>query len=229
MRALVVDDEAPARRRLLRMLDRSEAVESAAEAASAEDALLAIRRRPPDVVFLDIRMPDMDGLDLAAKCEHRTSIVFVTAHAEHAARAFDLDSIDYLLKPVRFERLTKALERVRARRANVEPEPKIVAHERGEMVIVSAASVSRFRAHDKYVAFFADGREHLTDESLASLEQRLARSGFLRVHRGELVRLDAVDALRTEGGVHSLLLKDGQVVPVSRRIASEVRIRVRSR
>lgn len=229
MRALVVDDEAPARRRLLRLLARSSEIEVASEAASADEALAHVRRRAPDVVFLDVRMPGIDGLELAKRCGARTAIVFVTAHAEHAARAFDLDSVDYLLKPVRFERLAEAIGRVRARRVPSDPAPRIVAHERGEMVVVSALTVTRFRASDKYTAFVVDGRELLTEESLASLEARLGRSGFVRVHRSELVRLDAVQALRTEDGSHSLRLHDGQVVPVSRRVASDVRARLRDR
>ncbi len=239
MKALVVDDEAPARRRLKRLLQRCAEVSSVHEAGGGEAALAELRAAPPDVMFLDIRMPGLDGLALAAECAGATAVVFVTAHAEHAVRAYELDSVDYLLKPVRFERLRETVARVASRLRQraapgaaapsiAAPVPRVVACERGQMVLASAHAITRFWSSDKYTAFRLDGREHLTEESLGSLERRLEAWGFVRVHRSELVRLTAVEASCLSEGVHTLRLSDGQVAQVSRRMAGALRATLRA-
>jgi DNA-binding LytR/AlgR family response regulator len=224
MKVLVVDDEAPARRRLLRLLRRIPSVGAIDEAASAAEALSAIERLGPDVLFLDVRMPGLDGIGLAERCGSKAAIVFVTAHPEHAVAAFDLQSVDYLLKPVRLERLEEAVRRVRARGASAPP--IVTTHEHGATIVVDATTVTRFRACDKYTAYVSEGREHLTDEPLVSLEARLAPVGFMRVHRAELVRLSAVRSLGAKDGAHWVVLQDGQVVSVSRRMAARLRERL---
>lgn len=225
LRAFVVDDEAPARRRLVRLLEQVRDVEVVAVTGDAEGASAQIAELRPDIVFLDVQMPGMDGLALAQRCA-APAVVFVTAHAEHAVRAFELASVDYLLKPVRLERLEEAVHRARARAEQRAPEPRIVAHDRGSTLFVDPRTVTRFHASDKYTAFASEGRELLTEESLSALEQRLAPFGFVRVHRSELVRLSAIRAFRAEDGAHAVRLDDGQVVPVSRRMATALRERL---
>jgi DNA-binding LytR/AlgR family response regulator len=236
VRVLIVDDEAPARRRLIRMIGEMEAVTVAGEAGDAEAALAQVAALAPDVVMLDIRLPGMDGLALAARYAHLPPIVFVTAYDEFALRAFELDAIDYLVKPVRPERLAAALERARRRidprsstavlarlAASAPPgEPpaqsvRIVVLDRGALRLFDAREVSRFWASDKYTLFFAAGEERLTQEPLAVLAARLEPHGFMRVHRGELVNLHRVRAVRVEDGHHLAELEDGQVARVSRR------------
>ncbi|MDX2011520.1 MAG: LytTR family DNA-binding domain-containing protein [Myxococcaceae bacterium] len=235
LKALVVDDEAPARRRLIRMLDEV-GVEVAGEAEDGEDALRQARALSPDVVFLDIRMPGLDGMTLAQTHLDLPPIVFCTAYDEFAVKAFEVSAVDYLLKPVRAERLASALEKVRAKQhASKEAVAKalsavapangtrLVSSTRGEVRFFDAKALTRLWASDKYTVFLADGEEQLTEESLSTLEQRLAPHGFLRVHRAELVRLDAVKALSTEDGFHEVLLTDGQRAKVSRRSVAAVK------
>lgn len=235
MRVLIVDDEAPARRRLIRMLSAMEDVTVAGEAGDAEAALAQVAALAPDLVLLDIRLPGMDGLALAARYAHLPPIVFVTAHDEFALRAFELDAVDYLVKPVRPERLAAALTRARRRidarddasaatlarlAASAPPATgvRIVVVDRGELRLFEAHEVSRFWASDKYTLFLAAGEERLTQEPLAALAERLEPHGFMRVHRGELVNLARVRAVRSEDGHHLAELDDGQVARVGRRV-----------
>jgi DNA-binding LytR/AlgR family response regulator len=236
VRVVVVDDEAPARRRLIRMLEAIDDVEVVGEAADAEETVEVVEREKPDALFLDIRMPGVDGLRLSRRVRELPPIVFVTAYDEFAAQAFEVDAVDYLLKPVRAERLAAAVARLASRaspaetsrRAPEEIRPatkstRLVTSERGTVRFFEAAQITRLRSADKYVVFLSDGEEHMTDESLNALEARLAGLGFLRVHRSELVRLDAVKALHSESGLHELELVDGQRVRVSRRELGTVR------
>jgi DNA-binding LytR/AlgR family response regulator len=243
VKVLIVDDEAPARRRMARLLEEvGQALEEAAratlgpievagEAASGEEALAAIGRARPDLLLLDIEMPELDGMALAARYVDLPPLIFVTAHDQHAVRAFDLHAVDYLLKPVRPERLLRALLRAAARptpaRQGFAALPpavgggaaaRVVTQHRGAIRLFDACTVSRFWASSKYTLFLADGEEQVTEEPLAALEQRLAPLGFMRVHRGELIRVSALRALVLDDGRHWARLEDGQVAAVSRRL-----------
>lgn len=235
LRALVVDDEAPARRRLRRLLEALPEVEVAGEAADGEEALTLAAALSPGVLFLDVRMPGLDGLQVAQRWLTLPPLVFCTAHDEFAVRAFEVNAVDYLLKPVRPERLAAAVEKVRAR---LGPSPaqlgtalaalaprstRVVSTARGLVRLFEARDVTRFSSADKYTVFQADGAEQLTEEPLSALEERLAGCGFLRIHRAELVRLDAVKSLSTAEGVHQVALADGQTARVSRRSLSALR------
>jgi len=234
MKALVVDDEEPARRRLVRLLAGVPGVEIAGEAEDGEDALAKVRALAPDLLFLDVRMPGLDGVTLAQQHQDLPPIIFVTAHDAHAVSAFELNAVDYLLKPVRPERLAQAVERVRQRRpephavaralAAVAPaQTRVLSSSRGLVRFFDAREITRFWATDKYTLFCGDGQEQLTDETLSSLEARLQPLGFVRVHRAELVRIAAVKALHVADGVHRIELTDGQQARVSRRALADVR------
>lgn len=241
MRVLIVDDEAPARRRLIRMIGAMEEVTVVGEAGDAEAALAQVAALAPDVALLDIRLPGMDGLALAARYAHLPPIVFVTAHDEFALRAFELDAVDYLVKPVRPERLAAALARARRRLAasataaalarlaaapSSQPAPasaRIVVSDRGALQLFEAHQISRFWASDKYTLFLAEGKERLTQEPLAALAERLEPLGFMRVHRGELVNLARVRTVRADDGGHLVELDDGQVARVGRRVLTALK------
>lgn len=223
---LVVDDEALARARLVRMLGKLNDVRVLGEAATGAEAIERSLELKPDLLLLDVDMPGGDGFSVADHAE-APLVVFTTAHAQYAALAFEANAVDYLLKPVVQERLERALEKVRerlkARQLSASPsvsaaalEP-LVVHEAGKVLFFDPRSVTRFHAEDKYTTFVHAGVEHLLRESLNTLEQRLSCVGFLRVHRAELVRIDAVRALEPEAGGALLHLSDGQQVSVSRR------------
>ncbi|MBT8469054.1 MAG: LytTR family DNA-binding domain-containing protein [Deltaproteobacteria bacterium] len=234
MRALIVDDERVARNRLKRMLGRLEGVEVVGEAADGPDALERIAELEPDVAFLDIRMPGMDGLELAGKLPETTQVVFTTAYDDYALQAFETSAVDYLLKPIEAERLEAAvrkleqrigqpaaatadLERLLEKLAGRDDPPRITARRGDTIRVFDPRTISRFHAEDRYTVFRHDGRDFLLDESITSLERRLGDLGFLRTHRSELVRLDAIRALYREDDVNYLELDDGQRAAVSRR------------
>ena len=208
LRVLLVDDEELARLRLRGLVNESVAPRASVvgEAASVAQALVWLAAHPCDVVLLDIAMPGRDGTQLAAELRGRPdspAVVFVTAHAQHALRAFDLDAVDYLTKPVRRERLQAALQRV-AQRMVVTPasaapragdQPVIVVSDRGRVVRVPLTEVLYLKAELKYVTLRTADRSHVLDESLADLQERLGER-FLRVHRNALVARSAVRALQ---------------------------------
>lgn len=230
MRVLIADDEAPARRMLARLVEQlgSEVV---GEAANGLDVLAAVGKSRPEVLLLDIHMPDLDGIDLAARYPHLPPIVFVTAHDEHAVRAFELGAVDYLVKPVRLERLAAALHRAHARTAApslpaLEGEasaPRVISRDGTTLRVFDAASIDRFHATDKYTVFRVDGAEHEIEESLNALEKRLRPIGYVRVHRGELVKVAAITSLTSDGDGHFVQLRSGERVSVSRRLVGAVK------
>ena len=245
MRVLVVDDEAPARRRLLRMLAEEDDIEVVGEASDGLEARALIERHAPDLLLLDVQMPELDGLALA-RGPGMPALVFTTAHAEHAVAAFELAALDYLLKPIERERLRRALARVRERLAQARgagldvaqlgelmrgarergAPPRLAAREGNRVHLFDLASVTRLSAQDKYVVLIYRGREYLLGDSLAELEARLAGFGFVRVHRAELVNLAAVVAITGEPGQARVELRDGQHAPVSRRELPALRRRL---
>jgi DNA-binding LytR/AlgR family response regulator len=244
MRVLVVDDEPLARRRLLRMLARIAGVEVVGEAGDGLEAAVKIGALAPDVVLLDIHMPGLggDGISLARQLSGRPAVIFTTAHSEHAVEAFDASATDYLLKPVELDRLKRALDRAAApvaaaaepqklaalleRLAGADDVPRVTARSNDTVQIFDARTIARFHVEDKYTLFASEGREYLSEESLNHLEERLARFGFLRVHRSELVRLAAIRTVQFDGDSATLELVDGQSARVSRRSVGELKQRL---
>jgi two-component system, LytTR family, response regulator len=202
LRVIVVDDEPLARARLRRLLAGAD-VDVVAECGDGEAARRAIAEQPADLVLLDVEMPVSGGFALidAVGAGAMPDVVFVTAHAEHAARAFDVRAVDYLLKPVRPERLAEALARVRSRRAAPPPVvERLAIRDGGRVTFVAVDDVERAEAAGNYVELHAAGRTFLMRETLSGLEQRLDAERFLRVHRRTIVRLDRVVAIEPAGG-----------------------------
>ena len=202
-RLFIVDDEAPARNRLKTLLSDIAAEcphQVVGEAANAQDAFAAIAASAPDVVLLDVQMPGMDGMELAARLKtlaRRPAIVFVTAHDGYALPAFEVQALDYLLKPVRASRLAEALGRITGSALpGLEPGSSAVRHhftvqERGRVLLVPVAEVIYLKAEQKYVTLRTAVHEYLIEESLASIEEELA-TVFVRVHRNALVARAAI-------------------------------------
>lgn len=210
LRVLVVDDEALARSRLRALLAECAqpgpgGVVSVAEAATAQQALAALEHETPDVLLLDIHMPGMDGLALAAAMRRRTptpAVIFVTAYAEHALQAFELEAVDYLTKPVRVERLRQALEKA-ARWLRARPQDAfLLIHDRGRTERVPLDDVIYLKAELKYVTVRTPERSWLYDGSLQELEQ--AHPGrLLRIHRNALVSRRSLRALERASEVQA--------------------------
>ena len=211
MRILIVDDEALARLRLRTLIDDLPELQAqiTAEAADADEALLALRDQAADVVLLDIGMPGRDGLRLATALKalpQPPAVVFVTAHAEHALQAFDLEALDYLTKPVRRDRLHAALQRVQQRltmlqgatAAPAAPDPAIVVSDRGRVLLLPVREVLYLKAEQKYVTLRTARHTHVLDDALADLELRLG-DAFIRIHRNALVAVKAIRALELRG------------------------------
>ena len=207
LRVLVVEDEELARLRLRSLVDECPQPRAAVvgEAANASQALVWLATQSCDAILLDVQMPGRDGTQLAAELRNRErapAVVFVTAHAEHAVKAFDLEAVDYVTKPVRRERLQAALQRVAQRLqilpATPEPEkdeaPVIVVSDRGRVIRVPIADVLYLKAELKYVTLRTPQHTYVLDDSLSELEERLG-AHFLRVHRNALVARKAVRAL----------------------------------
>jgi DNA-binding LytR/AlgR family response regulator len=240
LRALVVDDEAPAREELVWLLGLDSRVGRVCSVSNGADALRALEGSTFDVAFCDVRMPGLDGLDLArvfARFADRPHVVFVTAYERHALAAFDLRAVDYLLKPVRPDRLAEAVRRVAeaVRQAADAPgghEPPPAADD--ETIAVELAGVTRFLhrsqvryvvAQGDYVRLHTDTDSHLVRTSLATLEERWADAGFVRIHRSTLVALDAVGEVHMTDGRCSVRLGDCEL-PVSRRHTRALRDRL---
>jgi two-component system response regulator AlgR len=203
LRVLLVDDEELARVRLRGLVEecRDPRCSVVGEAANATQALVWLQSQECDLLLLDVHMPGRDGTQLAAELRQRLqppAIVFVTAHAEHALKAFDLEAVDYLTKPVRRERLQAALQRVAARlalpRTAATAEPVVVVSDRGRVVRVPVSEVLYLKAELKYVTLRTAEHTYVLDDALSELEQRLG-DRFIRVHRNALVAKRAVRAL----------------------------------
>ena len=236
LRALIVDDEAPARRRIRRLLLSEPDVAVTGECGDGASAIEVIIRARPDLVFLDVQMPERDGFDVVAgiRSGDRPPIVFVTAYDRYALRAFEIHAVDYLLKPFTRERFRTALERVRDRIARRAPDSAVEALVRtlrdrqkyrsrvtvksgGRTHVLDLASVDWIQAADNYVRLHVQSREYLLRETLASLETRLDPARFVRIHRSVIVPVDRVATLTpVSHGDAEVLLRDGTRLAASR-------------
>lgn len=242
MRTLIVDDEPAARRRLAAMLAELD-VEVVGEAANGVEALALIAERRPDLVLLDISMPEVDGFDVVRHLdEPRPLIVFQTAYDAYALEAFDHEALDYVVKPVSLDRLERAVERARQRlaaadrreptrqalrqvaaRLPVLARPRVLVRSGRGHRLLPLAEIRRFSARDGLVYAHSGEGRHLTDYTLSELEERTS-GVFVRVSRSALVHLEHIDGIVSNGdGSAMLTLSEGATVRVSRRRSTEVR------
>lgn len=237
MRLLIVDDEAPARARLRRLLAAIDGAEVVGEAADGEQALALVAQVQPDALLLDVQMPELDGLSVAASLpDDGPAVIFVTAFDAYALQAFEARALDYLLKPVEPERLARALQRVRPRaqlraqpRAPLPPLPltQLLVPSRHGLQVLRVCNIEWIAAADNYVTLHASGREFLLRRTLAGLLADLGE-GFVRVHRSAAVALAQVAEVKpNDKGDAVLRLASGAEVPCSRafRVALVERLR----
>lgn len=220
MRVLIVDDEAPARARLARLLSQVTEVIVAGEAGDGVEALAQVAALAPDAVFLDVQMPEVDGFDVAASLpEDGPAVVFVTAHDRYALQAFDAGAADYLLKPVEPARLLRSVERLRrVVRARHSPRPprRLLVPDRGRTHVVPCDEIEWLEAADNYVALHLPGRQVLIRRTLSGLLADLGET-FVRTHRGAAVALRHVVAVEANAkGDADVRLASGAVAPCSR-------------
>jgi len=231
LRALVADDEEPALNELVYLLRRDDRIGEIRTASNGPEALKILQAEDLDVVFCDIKMPGLDGIDLArvlSKFASRPQIVFVTAYDEHAVQAFELEATDYVMKPVRQERLAEAVRRVVTGGAPTSPQP---ADDGDEVISVELAGVTRFvqrstvryvEAQGDYARLHTGQNSHLVRIPLSTLEERWREAGFTRIHRSTLVALAHVNEMRVESGRCAVRVGDDWL-PVSRRHTRELR------
>ena len=239
IRAVIVDDEELARQMLRELLGGHPEVNVVAECANGFEAVKAVTELKPDLVFLDIQMPKLDGFEVLELIGSDRAIVFVTAYDEYALRAFEIHAVDYLLKPFSAQRFETALERVKQRLGGKLPEPtelsasarpptqfleRIAVRDGTRVHIIPAAKLEYAEAQDDYVALCSEGKKHLKQQTIASLESALDPTRFLRIHRSYLVNLEKVTKVEPYSkDNHVVVLSSGTQLPVSRSGYSRLR------
>ena len=229
MRALIVDDEAPARAKIRRMLAAAGGVEITGEVSTGREAIVAIRRSRPDIVFLDIQMPGLDGFSVAEALDREGGpyVVFVSARDDYAMRAFEAGAVDYLLKPFTPERFSRMLDRARERIQTGGAKPaaqgaeylrRILVIADGRAQFLPVERIDRAESERNYVILHSGGGQHRLRTTIGALAERLDPGQFLRVNRSALVRLDAIREMHEwSHGDFRVVMRDGAELNWSRR------------
>jgi len=225
LRVLVVDDEAIARRNLTILLRRDPDIGAIVECGSGHDAIDEMRRTKPDILFLDVQMPECDGFDVLELMgpDMPAAVIFVTAYDEYALRAFDAGALDYLLKPFDDARFDRALQRAKGRLA-LEPTPgrrpitRLVVKSRGQTLFLNASDVDWIEAANYYACLHVGSVTHILRRSLQALEKELDERTFVRIHRSIIVNCDKVRGLELHGsGEYEVVLHSQVRLQLSRR------------
>lgn len=225
MKAMIIDDEPPARRELRRLLSDFSWVEVVGEAGNVDQAAGMVESLTPELLFLDIQMPGGSGFDLLTRLEHLPEVIFTTAYDEHAVRAFEVDALDYLLKPIDPARLAEALGRVKISQAARTPQPdavleQIFVRDGSRCWFVPLREVRLLSSEGNYIRLSWGKANPLLGRALAALEQRLDPHRFFRANRRQIINLDFIESveLGVSGRLHAQL-RDGPEVEISRRQA----------
>lgn len=252
IRTLVVDDEPMARERVLSLLQQQPDIEIVGECADGAQALSAIERLEPELVFLDIQIPVMDGFGvIRALAPNRIPmVVFTTAYDEYALRAFEVHALDYLLKPFDGPRFLRTLERARERLdrqrvgdlgkrllamvQDMKPEPaqpsdRLVVKSGGRIFFVRTDEIDWVDAAGNYVRLHVKGESYLFRETMAAIEARLDRTRFVRIHRSHIVNSDRIKELQPANGDYTVVLRTGVQLPLSRGYRDKLQSRLASR
>lgn len=233
IRALVVDDEPLARSNLTVLLRRDSEIDVVRECGSGMEALAEIRGSKPDLVFLDVQMPECDGFDVLEMLggDLPPAVVFVTAYDQYALRAFEAGALDYLLKPFDNARFDRALERAKERIAHDRNPPpmleRFAVKSAGQVSFLKISEIDWIEAADYYSCLHVGARTHLLRRSMAELDQELDQAVFCRIHRSTIVKLDRVCGLKlNENGEYDVLLDDGTRLRLSRRYRKQLQSRL---
>jgi two-component system, LytTR family, response regulator len=225
MKAMIIDDEPPARRELRRLLTDFSWVEVVGEAGNVDQAAEMVESLTPELLFLDIQMPGGSGFDLLTRLEHLPEVIFTTAYDEHAVRAFEVDALDYLLKPIDPARLAEALGRVKSTQAARVPQPdavleQIFVRDGSRCWFVPLREVRLLSSEGNYIRLSWGKEKPLLGRALAALEQRLDPNRFFRANRRQIINLEFIEnvELGVNGRLHAQL-RDGPEVEISRRQA----------
>jgi len=241
IRAVIVDDEELARRVLAEFLADHPEVEIVAQCANGYEAVRVVMESNPDLLFLDVQMPKLDGFEVLELLDRDLPVIFVTAYDEHALRAFEVHAVDYLLKPVSAERLGRALEKAQERLGKTTPLPlaslaaearpeaaryldRILVRDGSKIHVIPVDRLDYAEARDDYVALFSSAKEYLKHQTLADLESRLDPARFVRIHRSYLVNVDRVAKIEPMAKDSRVaVLTDGKRLPVSRSGYAKIR------
>jgi two-component system LytT family response regulator len=234
IRVLVVDDESLARRNLTVLLSRDPDIGSVAECGSGSEAIEEIKKSNPDLVFLDVQMPECDGFDVLELLggDLSSTIIFVTAYEEYALRAFDAGALDYLLKPFDDARFARALNRAKDKLAHytpLQPQPvkQLVVKNPGQVLFLNVADIDWIEAADYYACLHLGGDTHLMRRTLSELERDLGDGSFIRIHRSIIVNLDRIRGLELQqGGEYEVVLKSKVRLKLSRRFRKRLQDRM---
>ncbi len=232
LRTLVVDDEELARQVMRELLSAHEEIEVIAECRNGLEAVKAVAEHKPDLLFMDVQMPKLTGFDVLELIGTDVPVIFVTAYDEYAMKAFEVHAVDYLLKPVGKERLAAAVQRVLSRKAEKLPEAaelsaaarpagqfaeRLVVKDGTRVTLIPVAKLEYAEAQDDYVALASEGRKHLKQQTIASLEAALDPKQFVRIHRSYIVNIERVARIEPYGKESRVaVLSSGLQLPVSR-------------
>jgi len=230
IRAAIVDDEALARERIRTLLKERPEIDVVAECSGGRDALEALADHPPDLLFLDVQMPDLNGFEVLDSLERLPAVVFVTAYDEYALRAFDVHALDYLLKPIDPERFQRAVDHVVAAlkkpqpdgldsrltallgelRSRASPLDRLVVKSDGRLLLLRPGEIDWIEADGKYARLHVGKESHTVRQPLRELAERLKARGFVRVHRSAIVNVDRIRELQSWfHGEYVVILRDG--------------------
>ena len=231
-RALIVDDEELAREIIRELLQPHTEIEVVAECANGFEAVKACAEHRPDLIFLDVQMPKLTGFDVLELIGEGASVIFVTAYDQYAMRAFEVHAVDYLLKPIGKKRFEEALERAKSRLGEKTPSAqkladsarppqqfleRVIVKDGTRVTLIPIAKLDFVEAQDDYVALASQGKKHLKQQTIASLEACLDPNCFVRIHRSYIVNLERVVRIEPYGKDSRLaILSDGARLPVSR-------------
>jgi two-component system, LytTR family, response regulator len=231
IRTLVVDDESLARTNLNVLLRRDPDIGSVAECESGLEAVESIRASKPDLVFLDVQMPECDGFDVLELLgsELPPAVIFVTAHEEYALRAFEAGALDYLLKPFDDARFVRALNRAKDKIAHYSPQraERLVVKERGQVLFLNAVDIDWIEAAGYYACVHIGNETHVMRRTLSELERDLGEERFVRIHRSIIVNLERIRGLELQkGGEYEVVLKTRVRLRLSRRFRKTLQDRL---